>query len=491
MDLKKIQESRLAEMKGSRTRLVESWKPYLNAVDGYMKAKGKTSLSEFDKHNIAQCLENSLIESSLKAGSRIFEATTYQSDIAFLGVQLPVISALLPSLVLNKIGIVQALDRRQAAVFYLDVKYNNTKGSVTAGGTMMSAKTGHDSTAGGRLYGSSRVQDETYDTGDGTTVAFGHTCAYIPVVSQIGTITVTWTSGSNTYTMNDSATAGTLVGDHGSGTVNLTSGVSTITIDSGYAPDLSTAILIDYRYDYERTTSAIPGVNISLTSSTITAEDFPLRADYSLGASIDLQKAHGMNLEDELVKYLGGEIKFEIDHLGIDMMLSAAQGTDGAGAAPTFNATVGSGQEWIWRRLMFVDNIEAGSNLILSKTLRGMANFIVCGNNVARLIRQLAPHFVPAPGLGSVVPTGPYELGTLDGRLVIHDPFVSANRYLLGFKGDNYLFAGFIYAPYIPLMTTPTLLTADLKAQKGFLSSAGFKLVNDGMYAYGDISNMQ
>ena len=164
MDLKKIQESRLAEMKGSRTRLVESWKPYLNAVDGYMKAKGKTSLSEFDKHNIAQCLENSLIESSLKAGSRIFEATTYQSDIAFLGVQLPVISALLPSLVLNKIGIVQALDRRQAAVFYLDVKYNNTKGSVTAGGTMMSAKTGHDSTAGGRLYGSSRVQDETYDT---------------------------------------------------------------------------------------------------------------------------------------------------------------------------------------------------------------------------------------------------------------------------------------------------------------------------------------
>jgi hypothetical protein len=265
-------------------------------------------------------------------------------------------------------------------------------------------------------------------------------------------------------------------------------------MQTGYAPDTGTPVLIEYRYDYERSTSitgTIPAVNISLTSSTITAEDFPLRADYTLGASIDLQKAHGMNLEDELVKYLGGEIKFEIDHLGIDMMLQAATGSLGAGAAPTFNATLGSGQEWIWRRLMFIDNIEAGSNLILSKTLRGMANFIVCGNNVARLIRQLAPHFVPAPGLGSVVPTGPYELGTLDGRLVIHDPFLATNRYLLGFKGDNYLFAGFIYAPYIPLMTTPTLLTADLKAQKGFLSSAGFKLVNEGFYAYGDITNLQ
>ena len=491
MDLQKIQESRLAEMKSSRGKLIESWKPYLNAVDGYMKAKGKGSLTEMDRHNMAQCLENSLIESSLKAGSRLFEATTYQSDIAFLGVQLPVISALLPSLVLNKIGIVQALDRRQAAVFYLDVKYNNAKGSVAANSTMMSAKTGHNATAGGRLYAASRVQDELYDTGDGATLAFGKTLAYIPVVSQAGTIRVTWISGSVTYTMDDTAVAGTLVGTYGSGVVALTTGISTITIDSGYAPDLDTPIYVDYRYDYERTTSAIPGVNISLTSSTITAEDFPLRADYTLGASIDLQKAHGMNLEDELVKYLGGEIKFEIDHLGIDMMLEAAEGALGAGAAPTFNATIGSGQEWIWRRLMFIDNIEAGSNLILSKTLRGMANFIVCGNNVARLIRQLAPHFVPAAGLGSVVPTGPYELGTLDGRLVIHDPFLPTNRYLLGFKGDNYLFAGFIYAPYIPLMTTPTLLTADLKAQKGFLSSAGFKLVNEGMYAYGDISNMQ
>ncbi len=62
-------------------------------------------------------------------------------------------------------------------------------------------------------------------------------------------------------------------------------------------------------------------------SSTITAEDFPLRAYFTLGAAIDLEKAHGLNLEDELVKYLGGEVKFTMDHLGIDLMLQASQNT--------------------------------------------------------------------------------------------------------------------------------------------------------------------
>ena len=119
-----------------------------------------------------------------------------------------------------------------------------------------------------------------------------------------------------------------------------------------------------------------------------------------------------------------------------------------------------------------------------------MATYMVVGNNVARVIRQLEPHFKPDPGLGKSVPTGPHVLGTLDGRLVIQDPFYPTNRFVLGFKGDNYLFAGFIYAPYIPLFATPTLVTSDLEAQKGFFSAAGFKIINGGLFTYGDISGL-
>ncbi len=54
-------------------------------------------MSVHEKRNVAQCLENALIESGLKSRSKLFEATT-EDNISFLGIQLPVIAALLPTL---------------------------------------------------------------------------------------------------------------------------------------------------------------------------------------------------------------------------------------------------------------------------------------------------------------------------------------------------------------------------------------------------------
>lgn len=82
------------------------------------------------------------------------------------------------------------------------------------------------------------------------------------------------------------------------------------------------------------------------------------------------------------------------------------------------------------------------SNNIFAKTKRAIANFIICGNNVARVIKQLQPDFVPAPGLNKTPPTGPIKIGELNGRTVIQNPFKSSNYYTMGYKGDNYLMAG-------------------------------------------------
>jgi len=95
-----------------------------------------------------------------------------------------------------------------------------------------------------------------------------------------------------------------------------------------------------------------------------------------------------------------------------------------------------------WKKYEFLDQIEKGSNNIFAKTLRAQASYIIAGNDVARVIRQLGDHFKPASGLDKNIPTGPIELGTLGGRTVIQDPFLTSGNYYLGFKGDNYLFAG-------------------------------------------------
>ena len=483
-NLQAIVDARIKEMQNRRTKLSESWGLYVNAADAYIQKNENRKLTDFEKGNIAQCLENALTETALRQKSRIFE-TTYGSDISFLGIQLPVIAALLPSLVLNKIGIVQALDRRTGSVFYLDVKYGQDKGSVAADGTMMSSTTGHDTSSAGRRYGSTFVENENLGLGNGAKRQFYGTLAYPTPVA--GSVVIT--DGVETFTDNGQ---GVLVTDT-SGGAN-----GTITAAGAYNVTFKTAVsgihtvVADYQYDYQKIANGagVPEVNFSLTSSALSAIDFPLRAKYALGAAIDLEKAHGLVLEDEVVKYLGGEIKFEIDHYGIDLIEAAALGANAASPIGAWSATVGDGQEWFWVKYQFLDSLEKGSNNILTKTLKGFGNFIVCGNDVKRVIVQLKDHFKPAGDLDKVVPTGPYELGTLDGRLIIHDPFMTSTRYVMGFKGDNYLFAGMIYAPYIPLFSTPTLVTSDLVAQKGFLSASGFKMVNEGMYTYGSISGL-
>jgi hypothetical protein len=500
MSMQKLIESRMSSMKNERLRLAESWNPYIASVENYMQKQGKT-LNEMDKMNIARCLENALLEGGVKSQSKLFE-TTDSSAISFLGIQLPVIAALLPSLVLNKLAVTQALDRRSGAVFYLDVLYGDNKGGVTSGSSMFSSVNGPNQTQTGREYASQRVYGEVLSTV--STYSFAGTLTYLPVI--VGSVQIT--NGVETFTDNGAGHfTSSLSGTATDGNINYTTGVYNVTFAGlNIAGNPVTA---NYQYFYQESVNdgtapfasgGVPQVNIAVNSSVITAEDFPLRANFTLGAAIDLEKAHGLNLEDELVKYLGGEVKFTMDHLGIDLIATASQttaaspsvGTYGntyAATSPgTYSATPSTGETWVWKKYQFIDFVEKANVNIINKTLRAVCNFLVVGSSTARLIRQLEPHFKPASGLDSLVPTGPYELGTLDGRLIIHDPLLSQTGIVFGFKGDNYLFSGFLFAPYIPLFSTPTLVTADLKAQKGFLASAGYKVVNAGMYTYGTIS---
>ena len=77
-----------------------------------------------------------------------------------------------------------------------------------------------------------------------------------------------------------------------------------------------------------------------------------------------------------------------------------------------------------------------------------------------------------------------------NARDIIVDPFMDSMTYVMGFKGDSMLYGGFLYAPYIPLFSTPTLVTADLIAHKGFMSAAGFLVINNGMFCNGVITNL-
>ena len=167
------------------------------------------------------------------------------------------------------------------------------------------------------------------------------------------------------------------------------------------------------------------------------------------------------------------------------MYTASIDSVNGAGQATTFTVTPSSSQEFVWRKFQLNDAMEQTSNLIFNKTLRGFGSFIICGNNVARVIKQLKPDFTP---VNVAKPVGPHKIGELNGRTVIQDPFLPTNYYFQGYKGESFIDSAFVFAPYIPLFSTPTLTTSDLVSQKGFMMSAGYKVVNQGMFAGGALS---
>jgi len=479
---KEILEARVKTVYEQQDKLVSAWKPFIGAVDKYLQKTADREMNVHEKRNVAQCLENAVLDSGLRSRARLFEATT-EDNIAFLGVQLPVIAALLPSLVLNDIAVVQALDRRIGGVFYLDVKHASAKGLVDADDTMISSKTGHVTSESGRRYGMAMVDRELMAAGDGNVTG---TVAYNPGLIQLDQLTLVNLAGTVVATC---SSTGVITGTGVTGTITA-AGVYDITI--GGLGSVNTYMTYFYQYDLPTDANGerdgVPQVDISVTQETVTAIDFPLRSIYSLGASLDLQKAHGINLESEITKYLGGEIKFTIDQYGLGLVDAAAVSDDAADAPTDWDGQVQSGQEWLWKKHEIMDRFEEASNNIFEKTKRAVGTFIHCGNNVARVIKQL-PDF-KALGAGKTVPTGPIKIGELNGRTIIQNPFKSTNKYTMGYRGDQYLMAGFVYAPYIPLFATPTLITSDLMAQKGFLSAAGFKVINAGMFNEGTITNL-
>jgi len=493
LDSKSLVESRINEIERQRDALLADplIKKYVDAVDKYVQENKNRPLTLHEQRTVSQCLRNAIDEAAMRSGKggMLFEATT-EDNVSFLGIQLPVISALLPSLVLPEVGIVQALDRRVAAVFYFDVKAGSTKGAVTAGDTLLSSTTGHAESKSGRRYAIARVVDESIGTGNGT-----HTGTVLvnPGLINLENVKIETVVDGTRTTIGTCTSAGEITGTGVAGTIDA-AGDYSIVLTAAVDSDTVVYITYDYQYDLpvdsNNDRNGVPEIDFSITQSTLEAIDFPVRSRYSVGAALDMMKAHGIDLESEVVKYLGHEVKFTIDQVGLDLIDEAAAGSGAATAPTTWDATLRNGEPWIWKKHEINDRFEEGNNNIFDKTKRAVANFIVCGNNVARVIKQLKPDFVPEPGLDKTPPTGPIKIGTLNGRVVIQNPFKSTNTYTMGYKGDNYLMAGFIYSPYIPLFATPTLITSDLMVQKGFLSSAGFKVINAGMFTAGTISNL-
>lgn len=394
----------------------------------------------------------------------------------------PLVRAVYPNLIAQDLVSVQPMDGPVGMIFYFDILYGSTKGSAKAGTPVFSSLSGHPGTD---TYSTSTVDTEVVATttgdwdssgGDGTA-----TLSWTPVIP--GTVTIT----DGTRVAVDDGNGG-FTGDVLQGDINYSTGaIGAVTgfQFSGVVPSGST-VTASYEYDNEAN-SQVPEIDFQLTSSPVVAQVSKLRTRYSLEAAQNLRNLHGLSAETELVVALAQEIRFEIDRGIIKDVNAFAE-------AETVSWTLdpAASVSWTEHKLSFVDQLIRGSNNIFELTRRGSPNWVVMGLEVSTVVESL-PGFQPSDQMST--PTGVIYAGTLNGRWRMYkDPYnidgtADQKNFLIGYKGGTFLESGFVYAPYIPFYTTPTVVLDDFVARKGMATQYGKKKINGKFYCPGTVTD--
>lgn len=462
-------------MKGLALAESSQWRDHTSAIrEGYRKSHKKTIPNEL-LATTAQLLENTRVYLT-----RMDETTRVVNTGNFVDYGFDLISAIVPNLIATDIVSVQAMEQRVGAIFYLDYLYGNDKGSIRMGSVMNSPFTGVD---GEFNYSNDKVNGEVVGTGDGTTTSFSTTLAYTPI--RTGTAKVLLDGQVVAAVASNSSGVDTLAAVNSSGitgTVDLNTGAVAITATT--APAQGKLLVVDYRYNMDLTSVGFSQVDLDLKSISLEAFPRKLRARWLLDAAYDLKQMKGVDAENELVVAMGSEIKHEIDGDLCSELYRQAGNTGFTWNAQNPSTSL-SYNEY---KKTIIDKFTEMSNQIFVSTKRVGANFIVAGVNVCNIIETLEDF--KAEPLGTRNINGPHLVGTLSGKWKVYkNPFYSPDVFLMGYKGDSWLDAGYVYAPYMPLYTTPTVVMDDFQFRKGLATSYGQVMINNMLYAKGNITN--
>jgi hypothetical protein len=242
----------------------------------------------------------------------------------------------------------------------------------------------------------------------------------------------------------------------------------------------------------------IPEIDIKVDSVAVTAQTKKLKAKWTPELGQDLNAYHNLDAEVELTSILSEQIALEIDREIIGDLVNGATAATyywsrspglflnkvtgveigAASAAPDFTGTV---SEWYETLVETINDVSAQ---IHRKTLRGGANFIVCGPEVANVLEFTAGFRASVTADDEKGTIGSVKVGSLSKKFdVIVDPYFLRNIILVGRRGSSFLESGYVYAPYVPLQTTPTIFgPEDFVPRKGVMTRYAKKMVRPDMY---------
>jgi len=501
---------------------------------------------DINKNNMALMLENQakqlVVETSQTGTQSSFSSGTNGENWA--GIALPLVRKVFGQIAAKEFVSVQPMNLPSGLVFFLDFQYGTAKNPFTLGGSMYGNRNASDpntpfstTAAAGGLYGAGRF---TYSTNQfSASLTSGSAAATTAVFSQAN-----WSDVNYDSDFSASAAANTLWkvsvtasllsnadldGARGflvSASANqkdvynyaqftAVSGTTITFIVSGSALPTGPVVALynkktadNARGDFEdgatyaipnaasASAISIPEINISMQSQAITAKTKKLKAVWTPEFAQDLNAYQNLDAEAELTNIMSEYISLEIDLEILDMLIenvpsinteywSAVNNQSITAPNLTFTNLGFYNSQGQWFQTLGT-KIQKISNRIHQLTLRGGANFMVVSPTVATIIESIPGFASNSNGDAADMEYafGVQKAGQFNSRYTVYkNPYMTENTILVGFRGKQFLEAGAVFAPYIPLIMTPLIYDpTTFTPRKGLLTRYAKKMLRPEFY---------
>lgn len=449
----------------------------------------------------------------------ISEDVTTTANLAdFTRFALPMIRKSYAKLISDNLVGVQPMSQPASLIFYIRYRYALSKGQTQAGTQIMRQNTAqsfarYNGWAIDPYYSSQEVRGEDLIINGALTVVSG-TLAHRPVLAGSVIVEVFSNAEDANPACDDAVPClrvsfgadgeadGVQIGDCTDFTTAIavdlitpsatqfdhTNGQVQITLSSGSFPAGAVA-RVNYEYDLEANPLQ-PEVTLSIDSDSVSATTRRLKTSWSLEAAQDMKAVYDMDAEETLLNLMADEVVAEVDREILNDLLVAAA----IRAQHNFATAAGASVNFSDRNLALMYKTLEMANIIHRTTLRGPANWLVTSADISSKYEQLNDFRASDAFATDGVNLGILNVGTLQSRLKLYkDPLFPNCKVLMGFKGPTALDTGYIYAPYVPLLSTPTVMNPDsFVPSKGVMTRYGKKLLEDGglFYAVLNVTNL-
>jgi hypothetical protein len=198
-------------------------------------------------------------------------------------------------------------------------------------------------------------------------------------------------------------------------------------------------------------------ISIQILKQPVEAKTRKLQARWTFEAAQDAQSMHGIDVEAEIMAALAQEITAEIDQevLGSLRSLAATEETYNQAAVSGTATYVGDEHAAL---AVLVNRV---ANKIAQRTRRGAGNWAVVSPEALTVLQSASTSAFARTTEGTFeAPTNTKFVGTLNGamRIYVDSYAADSTAVLVGYKGSSETDAAAFYCPYVPLMSSGTVL---------------------------------